>query len=299
MPDSSLEPAVTRHHGTNAEDFLQALSPQWTVWQPDPSCWVFRGHSRADYELKAKAHRDADDFCRKYGVDVPGLPVGMTVPRWSTDEKRFKALLAAFGKALDAAGLPYPTISPDLVPRPRTMLSSDPEHHQWPLVGLAQHLGLPTPWLDWAQLGRVAAYFAAVGAARKKQTTPDIAVWALRRDFVDATKEEGVGRVGMRMMTLPRASNERLHAQGGVFTWLRGEDAHDATVDTHTAKLAELHGPRLGFIGAVMRCFTLEATEAPKLLRLLSYEGVTAATIYPGYEGVVRAMEERSLWDHT
>ncbi len=292
---SSPEPPVTLHHSERAEDFLQALSPQWAVWQPDPSLWVFRGHSKVDYPLKAKTHRDAEDYCKQYGIAVPLPSAG--APRWSVDDDRFKALLAAFVKALDAAGLPIPSVSPDLVPPPRVTRMSDPEHHQWPLVGLAQHLGLPTPWLDWAQLGRVAAYFAAVGAAKRKQSAPAIAVWALRRDFVDATKEGGVGRVDMRMMTLPRASNVRLHAQGGVFTWLRGEDAHETTVDEHVRKLAEKGAAGPGFEGAVMRCFTLAASEAPKLLRLLSYEGVTAASVYPGYEGVVQAMAERSLWD--
>jgi hypothetical protein len=58
--------------------------------------------------------------------------------------------------------------------------------------------------------------------------------------------------------------NVRLHAQGGVFTWLRGEDAHASTVDDHVSKLANTGAAGVAFKGtAVMRCFTLAATEAP------------------------------------
>jgi hypothetical protein len=42
---------------------------------------------------------------------------------------------------------------------------------------------------------------------------------------------------------------------------------------------------------------TLSVEQAPRLLRLLAYDGITGASMYPGTDGVVRAMRERSLWD--
>ena len=44
---------------------------------------------------------------------------------------------------------------------------------------------------------------------------------------------------------------------------------------------------------------TLPVAEARRLLRLLSFEGVDGASMFPGADGVVRAMRERALWDGT
>ena len=41
--------------------------------------------------------------------------------------------------------------------------------------------------------------------------------------------------------------------------------------------------------------FTFPAAEAPRLLYLLSFFEVTAATVFPGLAGVERAMFERAL----
>jgi hypothetical protein len=43
--------------------------------------------------------------------------------------------------------------------------------------------------------------------------------------------------------------------------------------------------------------FTLPIDEAPRLLRLLALEGISASTLFPGYGGVVKALQEESLWD--
>jgi len=112
-------------------------------------------------------------------------------------------------------------------------------------------------------------------------------------------REEDVG-VDLQLETAPRASNGRLHAQAGVFTWLRGELAHMTTVDQHVTKLAAAAAKRTQpyeILAPLMRSFIAPVAEARKLLRLLAYEGVDGASVFPGYEGVVRAMKERAFWD--
>jgi hypothetical protein len=42
--------------------------------------------------------------------------------------------------------------------------------------------------------------------------------------------------------------------------------------------------------------FTLPVLEASELLRLLAKENITAASIYPSYDGVVQAMNETREW---
>src|SRR5262249_47213584 len=43
--------------------------------------------------------------------------------------------------------------------------------------------------------------------------------------------------------------------------------------------------------------FTLPTREARELLRLLAAQGIDASTIYPGYDGVARALRERMQFD--
>ena len=45
-----------------------------------------------------------------------------------------------------------------------------------------------------------------------------------------------------------------------------------------------------------LRKFTLPASEARSLMRLLAAEDVSAATVFPGYAGVVEALRERKWW---
>lgn len=40
----------------------------------------------------------------------------------------------------------------------------------------------------------------------------------------------------------------------------------------------------------------LPHSEAPRLLRLLGLDGVNAASVFPGYGGVVRSLEEQRRW---
>jgi hypothetical protein len=47
----------------------------------------------------------------------------------------------------------------------------------------------------------------------------------------------------------------------------------------------------------LLKKLTLPKTEAPALLKILADEGVSAASVFPGYDGVAEAVFERGLWD--
>ena len=47
----------------------------------------------------------------------------------------------------------------------------------------------------------------------------------------------------------------------------------------------------------LMQKLILPVSEAPRLLRLLHYEGIDGASIYPGLGGVVTSLREKRLWD--
>jgi hypothetical protein len=80
-----------------------------------------------------------------------------------------------------------------------------------------------------------------------------------------------------------------MHAQAGLFTVkIDGEEqclAHELGTIHHAT---DWEHP--------MRRFLLSIEAAPRLLRLLSHEGIDGASMFPGADGVVRAMCERALW---
>lgn len=273
-----------------AEELIQRLSPSDPSWDARPQQWIFRGHADSAYALLATAHRDGAFG----GLRVPNGLLELT-PAWSRRQECELWLMRKFRDHLDEVGLPIPLPVPRLRWESRQSYGGEVPHDGWPLRALAKHYGLPTELLDWTARPRNAAYFAAVGAAGKPLSGGMLDVWALDAQFVDDAKPETTHGV-LELYKAPQASNPNLHAQSGLFTVLRGsEDENVRPVDQYLEHFVaeRKHETKL----PVMRKFSLPHSCAPKLLRLLSHEGVGGATMFPGYDGVVRSLRERALWD--
>lgn len=289
--DGSEVVSLIEHlHCPDGENLLQRLGPRDPLWSDDPSAWIFRGHSDGEWDLKAKAFRTGDPY-KPYGVACP------TPAKWNDYADAGRQLLERFRHEVNHAGLSVPTPVPGLQKALRygIQFGGDPDFEDHPLLALAQHLGLPTPLLDWTTLARVAAYFAAADAAGCQDGPRDMCVWALRADAVAQLHLRIVDDACLTLVSAPRATNPNLHAQSGVFTWSRGERASEFTVDDLVARLARSTGTQAQH--PAMRRITCPTSAAPTLLRLLAYEGVTGASMFPGHLGVVRAMKEQALWD--
>jgi hypothetical protein len=288
---------ISRIDCGTVDDLLDKLSPRNAFWRPSPEDWIYRGQAD-DWPLKAKVLREGDQFA-PFGIPH----VGGGAPIWASDGHRLQFLLTSFSEALDRAGLPLPSPTPDLFDMMAHWPTDKPKDSTLPLLALAQHYGLPTPWLDWSSLARTAAYFACGELVDKEMPPGRLVIWALSRAFAEACSlAPEIEGTRLQLVTTPRGSNPRLHAQAGVFTWLRGEMPNFSTVDGYVEKLAGtdpdmMKGRRVPFTLPLMHCFTLDRAQAPKLLEVLAYEGVSAATIFPGYEGVVQGMKERTFWE--
>jgi hypothetical protein len=285
----------------SAEELIDALRPTSPRWAPDPSDWIFRGQRDATWRLLPSAFRREawEEFA------CPGdEPFSEHSGGVGTIPSEF-VLLERFLAGLDRGGLDVPNgiFLPQLFEAgPAELLRFPLDPAALTFVALAQHHGIPTRLLDWTRVGVNAAYFAAAGAAKQKDRSGNMSVWAFRPSFAEWCQEAlGDDHVAYRpklgVVTAPGSSNPNLHAQSGLFTETRTDNAAsiEEIVRSLRRTVREVGSPWTH--GDPLLRLDLPCAESPKLLRLLSHEQVDAARMFPGREGVVVAMKDRRLWD--
>jgi FRG domain len=311
------DPAIAREDIDTAEAFLSVLDPTNSRWVKDIRDWVFRGHADLAWKL-------VPGILRCDGTLEPWMKFLTARERIYAADGRLRDYMRTYAEfnaikefmvAADRAGHPIPDDSQALRSARdlNALLVSAaknrgvPPSKPWPpqellsIVALAQHSGLLTRLLDWSRRARVAAYHAAerVVFGGEAPRSERMVVWALRHPMIEWGWGEGTADADLvRIVTAPQATNPYLAAQAGLFTLVRHhhEDVpFDALLEERMAKGVPEY--LSGGLPAMWR-LSLPRSQAPRLLRLLGLDGISAATVFPGLPGVARSLEEQRRWEY-
>jgi hypothetical protein len=159
------------------------------------------------------------------------------------------------------------------------------------LLGLAQHHGLPTPMLDLTYSPYIAAFFAFSDALENKEFRKDsthVRIYAFTNDYMNQLSPPSVSLAYLSpyisFLSVSGRNNPRLYMQQGKF------------LVTNIAELESfIHEQELKINKTVLHAVDIPIECIAEALDDLRYMGITAATLFPGLDGVGRMLRHSML----
>ncbi len=287
-------PNIPSHQGVEIVDcdtldqFWNLVSPIGEHFGRPYSKFVFRGQGNSEWELVPRVFRpDVINRYKRGMMSTLSDHPGQFVFEWS--------LLHAFIQYCDARGLAIPDNSMEFcnyfdqnnITNVHGINSQAwPEERVVPLMALAQHHGIPTRLLDWSSNPYVACYHAAASAVTACRKSEKIALFAIDVNMIHRVK-------GIRYVRVPGSTSANLSSQAGSFV-LVDNFGYRAQPFTPNVSLES----KLSTHNKVLKKVTLPASLAGDLLLRCDKFGVSAASVFPGYDGVAKAVLEATLAYH-
>jgi len=164
------------------------------------------------------------------------------------------------------------------------------------LLALAQHHGYPTPLLDWTYSPYVAAYFAYADVPKDavdgyiRIFIFDVDEWVHKIDYVSKINKNDFKSLIHLDFTLPSFSyleplsigNNRMLPQQSVSMFSSSDDIEGYIKNRGKETKHEY-----------LKIYDLPVKDRTKVIRELDYMGITAATLFPGLDGVCTALKEK------
>jgi hypothetical protein len=271
---------------TAVDEFWEILSPQKPL-DDKPSQFIYRGQRDASWHLIPSILRNNSP-----STIISGQK------EITADDQIFSelAILEQFVKQCDLLGLKIVNDSAELrenlAPQTYSADKYDINPSEWPtenlieLMALAQHHGVPTHLLDWSKRSYVAAYFAASAALAKYDIAKKhakFAVWALNAAKIHSYKN-------INIIKVPGSTSSNLAAQSGLFTVLkqpigRGQPFPHKPLEDEFASAPN----------SPLWKITLPVEYAAEVLELCELYGVSASTLFHGFDGAAKAVKD---WIH-
>jgi hypothetical protein len=157
---------------------------------------------------------------------------------------------------------------------------------------MMQHHGYPTPMLDWSKSPYVAVFFAYRNVTREDLAKRDVNSKVRIQVFDSYNWKKTFPQFPLMLFPALHISviefvateNERLIPQQSVSTITNADD-----IETYIRDLETQSGK------TYLEAYDLPVSERIKVMRELSYMGITAGSLFPGYDGACEELRERNF----